>query len=436
MHRLEQRVATRPDPVDRGLEDALIAALAADPTQYGAVRAHLPATDASAVFAARREDWEVLVDAIESGASIDGFGLPIPPAVDPVAAAERLSDLYRRRLIGGVLEQALQDLASARPTRQVIEALDQRLAQARQLAGSGPTDPVTWGDALLERVTRDLRTAAAQREAGQRITGILSGLPLLDIVLDGWQRGGLYVVGGAPGIGKTSLTLQWAAHAALEQRTCVVYVTYENSPQHLAMRTIGRLAGVSSAAAEHGRADPRRWRDGLDRFRALAPRLAFIAADAGTSVEQIETTVRTALAGRSERGLLVVDYLQRMAYSERFGTLRDNVSALAQRLRDLAVRLDLPVLAVSALTPGTADDEPLRLSALAQRGELEYASDVVLLLGPRSSVGLASAARARVSPGLSMLDLLVAKNRYGESGRTLPLLFRPSTGELQDEPSI
>ena len=92
--------------------------------------------------------------------------------------------------------------------------------------------------------------------------------------------------------------------------------------------------------------------------------------------------------------------------------------------------------AVSALTPGRADDEPLRLASLAERGELEYASDVVLLLGPRSSVGLASAARAQASPGVSMLDLLVAKNRYGESGRTLPLLFRASIGEFQEEPSI
>jgi replicative DNA helicase len=95
------------------------------------------------------------------------------------------------------------------------------------------------------------------------------------------------------------------------------------------------------------------------------------------------------------------------------------------------------VLAISALDPGGAvDNEPLQLSALAGRGELEYASDVVLLLVPRTTVGLASAACVRGSPGLGLLELVVAKNRYGEANRVIPLLFRPATGDFQEEPTI
>ncbi len=172
---------------------------------------------------------------------------------------------------------------------------------------------------------------------------------------------------------------------------------------------------------------------GVERFAALAPRLAFVPANAGTSVDFVESTTREALGGQP--GLVIVDYLQRMAYGEKFETLQDNVSALAQRLRDLAVRLDLPVLAISALAPA-ADDAPLGLSALAQRGELEYASDVVLLLGPRAKVGLASAERVHAAPNLRLLDLLVAKNRYGEANREIPLLFRPSTGDFREEPFV
>jgi replicative DNA helicase len=258
-------------------------------------------------------------------------------------------------------------------------------------------------------------------------------LPTLDVVLNGWQPGALYILGGPPGIGKTSLALQWACEAVAGRSAIVVYITYENSPQNLALKAIGRLAGVPPVAAERGKADKDRWTAGVDQFRAIASQLALVPADASTSVEYIEKVTRDAVAQRSGvPAFVIVDYLQRMAYSERFNTLQENVAVLAQRLRDLAAHLDIPVLALSSLVAGE-DETTLRLSALAQRGELEYASDVVLLLGPRAETGLASAERIRTTFGLRLVDLMIAKNRYGEANRVIPLLFRPALGDFQEE---
>ena len=64
---------------------------------------------------------------------------------------------------------------------------------------------------------------------------------------------GLYVMGGSPGVGKTSLALQWAMKAAEE--VPVVYVTYENSPSNLTLKAIGRLANISPSDVDRGLAD-------------------------------------------------------------------------------------------------------------------------------------------------------------------------------------
>ena len=418
--------------VDPDLEDALISAVATDPSRYLAVREHLPRL-ASDAFAARREVWDHLAQAIESNLSIAKVAYVGPVCADPIDAAERLTELHWRRVLARLAQGTLHNLTGTQPARHVADTLASGLAGVRDLMGPRHLGSLTWADALIDGVTADLTAADAARAGGQRTMGVAaSGLPSLDRVLNGWEPGGLYVLGGAPGIGKTSLALQWACEAVVDRGVVVVYVTYENSPPNLALKAIGRLAGIPPTTAQRGRADPERWRSGLERFRAIAPNLALVQADAGTSVDFVETTTREALAGRSVGGLVIVDYLQRMAFHERFDTLQDNVAALAQRLRDLAVRLDVPVLAVSALAPGP-DDVPLRLSALAERGELEYASDAVLLLGPRAEVGLASADRVRATPTLRLLDLLVAKNRYGEANRNIPLLFRPSTGDFQEE---
>jgi replicative DNA helicase len=421
--------------VDAELEDALISSLATDPSQYWSVRERFP-TEASSVFAVRRGAWAQLVRAIESGASTAHVARVTLPCADPLKAAERLTELHWRRVLTRLAEGTLQDVAAEQPVRHVAEALAAGVSGVLDLMSPRQLGPLAWADALITGVAEDLSAAEASRVAGRRTMGLASsGLPSLDMVLDGWQPGALYVLGGAPGVGKTSLALQWACEAIVERGVIVIYVTYENSPQNLILKAIGRLAGIAPSAAQRGRADPARWARGLKRFSAIAPHLALVSADAGTSVDFVENTTREALRHRQGRGLVIVDYLQRMAYGERFETLQDNVSVLAQRLRDLAVRLDVPVVAVSALASG-ADDVPLRMSALAERGELEYASDVVLLLGPRAEVGLASAARMRTTHGIRLLDLLVAKNRYGEANRSIPLLFRPSTGDFQEEPLV
>jgi hypothetical protein len=108
--------------VDPDLEEALINSVAADPAHYWAVREHLPAL-ASDVFAARREAWDQLARAIESGASTADVASVGPRCADPIEAAEHLTELHWRRVLARLAEGALQDLAAARPARHVAEAL-------------------------------------------------------------------------------------------------------------------------------------------------------------------------------------------------------------------------------------------------------------------------------------------------------------------------
>ncbi|HEX8967401.1 MAG TPA: DnaB-like helicase C-terminal domain-containing protein [Chloroflexota bacterium] len=339
--------------------------------------------------------------------------------------------------LAGLAQAALDDLARGHSAHEVAAALEAGLAHLQPLLDNRRLGQLAWADALQAQVARDVEDAQEVRRGASQTHGLACGLPTLDWLLNGWLPGGFYILGGAPGVGKTSLAIQWACHALQSANAVVVYFTYENSPQNLTLKTIGRLAGVSPSAAERGRGDPARWRRGLSQFSRMASRLAFVQADAGTSVAFVAARVREALArvpGAS--GLVVVDYLQRMAYGERYGTLDENVAALSLRLRDVAAQLDMPVLAISSLAASPAPDEPLHLGALARRGDLEYAADVVLLLGQRTYIGAASRSRAQALPGVNLLELVVAKNRYGEANRTIPVMFRPATGDFQEEREV
>ena len=125
----------------------------------------------------------------------------------------------------------------------------------------------------------------------------------------------------------------------------------------------------------------------------------------------------------AERCLVVLDYLQKMAHGEGYGTVRENVNALSMGLRELANRLGSPVLSICALN--RAHYHTPTLEALKESGNIEYDADVVLLLGVREDVV--------GNRGCRPMEILVAKNRYGEADGKVPLMFKPAIGDFREE---
>jgi replicative DNA helicase len=315
-----------------------------------------------------------------------------------------------------------------------LNAEDEVSKQVRlQLVESRPFrhGQTVWADDLSGRVLENAAQTQIDRAAGRQILGLPTGIVGLDRVLNGLSPRGLYILGGAPGAGKTSLSLQIACEVA--RQTPVLYLTYENAPDNLVLKAICRLALIQPGAVERGRADLSRLSAGAARFSTMSPRLAFVEGTRRITLDTLRVEAEQVIARHnSTRCLIVVDYLQRMAVQQQNNSMADNVSSLSLGLRELASRLDSPVLAISSLSRATSYDSPT-LQGLQGSEDLEFAADVVLLLGIRQDVSLSSKAIASGSAGARLLDLVVAKNRYGEAAKRIPLLFRPNIGEFQED---
>ena len=110
--------------------------------------------------------------------------------------------------------------------------LDARRLEAFDLIKGPPT--ASNLDALLER----LKGTHDRGWMGLR----LNGWPKVDDALCGLR--GLTIVAGAPGTGKTQLTLQWSLDV-LESNpdACAIYVSLEMTPDDLDIRMLGLLSG-------------------------------------------------------------------------------------------------------------------------------------------------------------------------------------------------
>jgi len=130
--------------------------------------------------------------------------------------------------------------------RTVFVCQDCGAQQARWL-GRCP-DCAAWNTLVEERQVPEPKSGAARSAGGERarpepITALTpasegrrtSGIGELDRVLGGGiVPGSVVLIGGDPGIGKSTLVLQALAH--LSMHGCALYVTGEESPQQVKMR--------------------------------------------------------------------------------------------------------------------------------------------------------------------------------------------------------
>jgi replicative DNA helicase len=409
---------------DQAAERALLAAIAADPTRhYWSLIEQLSAD----LFFHEADTWDALSTACQSDRP-PILPAPWPPAPDPVEAAARLAHLHSLRLAAQTVESLARAVAMGQPHAELLALLEADLGRLRGTPDTRGAR-MAWASDLLSTVLADARDRRQHREtSGRAITGLSTGLSMLDDLLNGWNPG-LYLLGGAPGVGKTTLSWLFAQEAA-RQQVPVVYVSFENSPQNLVQKALCAHAAINSKDVDRGFADLSTLARAGDRLKAT---LDWIAIVEGTRMTVAEIRGRALQAMRrhqASRCFIVLDYLQRAAAAlGDFDHLRHSVDVLAGELRDVSNRLNSPVLALASQNRAggkyAEGGGASGLDSLKESGGLEYGADAVMFLVP---------SERPVKPPCRSVDLVIRKNRFGELG-DIPLVFRPEIGLLREEAS-
>ena len=354
------------------------------------------------------------------------------PAADPYATAQRLRDLHQRRLLAAAQERLAQALFDeTKPAADIAALLEDEALRVQTALGGSDAGRLQWASALLPAVLADAEARRLQRETtGRAVLGVSTGLVQLDNLLGGLNDG-LHLLAGPPGMGKTTLALQIAAAAT--QDVPVVVVTFEHAPANLTLKLLCARAGVNVRDVQRGYADLTKLRQAVVAWEPVAARLAVVEGSSQLTVAQVRAhALRAMRQHQTERCLIVVDYLQlwaKVAEDMRGNfTVRERVDMLGGLLRELALRLHSPVLALASQNRSAGNygngKGTAALDSLKESGDLEYAADVVLFLTEAQERGATPPARA--------IDLTVAKNRHGETGK-MGLIFRPDLGVMREE---
>lgn len=312
-----------------------------------------------------------------------------------------------RRVLAELGELRTNDLGGS----DLVAAALQRLSG---LGGQRAPDAGVPMSRLAQDVLNDVVAAQVRQEIGGGTWGLPTGLPELDGILGGLQRGVVTILAGRPSMGKSSLARTLADNVAgvagcggahvfsLEDSRRAYAIRVLSDRSRVPLRQIRGLSLKSHALADlqHAATD-------------LGDRANWIVDDStGLSASQIAMRVRRH-KDALKTAIVVVDYVQLLREPTARGDKRREVDTAMEGLVDLARKEDVALVLLSQLSRkcDERDDKRPLLSDLRESGTLEQGADAVLFLYRPDVYGEQGPA-----------ELIVRKNKHGQQG-TVKLSF-------------
>jgi replicative DNA helicase len=330
------------------------------------------------------------------------------------------------------------------------------------LVGAGP-DNETGGRApsRLKSLTDVLADTDQKLKhghaAGARVWP--TGFDALDVALSGGFRSGeLVLLGGPQGLGKTAMAMQMLRNTVAGSRPALFF-----SFEHDAHSVLERLIAIEAAAiagsdgvglariraafeARHRPAhsvqdrlaDTTAGAEAVAALQSYGGRLHIHASSGShTTLAEIRQNILEVAELTGQAPLVLVDYLQKVPVPGSSMSEDERVTVIVERLKDLALDLSVPVIAIVAAEKGSlAPGKRMRVHDLRGSSALAYEADVALILNDKYDVvakhhlvyHLGNAERFR-----QWVVMTIEKNRNGVDHLELEFQKRFEQGRFEPE---
>lgn len=242
------------------------------------------------------------------------------------------------------------------------------------------------------------------------IRGLETGFTLIDEALGGLHNSDLILIGGRPGMGKTSFALNLVMGAAKKNpQTQICIFSLEMSKEKAVSRIITGETGISSEAFETVSFSI----DEMCKAMSVAQNLKQmkIYIDDSPSINVVD--MRLKLYRMKNLGLIIIDYLQLVEGVDEFNGKRlTEMSEKLQELKELARGFNVPIIVLSQL-PRALEERDDKHPLLSDLDHLDSYADVVLFLY-RSSYYDKDFPK-------NVCECIIAKNHNDVSGSIVPL---------------
>ena len=242
-----------------------------------------------------------------------------------------------------------------------------------------------------------------------KLPGLPTGFAMLDQYIGGLNKSDLILLGARPGMGKTAIALNMAMSAAKKSDKTVVIFQLEMSRTQLATRLLSAEGFIDSKKLRLGNLTDEDWQNMANATQSLNRLNILIDENSGITVPEMKAKCRRL---GDQLGLIVIDYLQLMHTPKHSDNRVQEVAEISRSLKIMAKELNVPVLCCCQLSrgpEGRQDKRPM-LSDLRESGSIEQDADIVLFIYRDDYYN-------NEGENKNAAELIVAKNRHGETGK-------------------
>lgn len=333
-----------------------------------------------------------------------------PTAANAADYARRVAEDSRKRQLKGLLDKVQQN---------EIESLDKTLSVLREgvrelsegVPGTGLLTPDDSLREFMDYVTK----------GNSRSNFIPSRFPILDKTLGGgFIRGGLYIVGARPAVGKSS----FAVNLADTIRGNVLLVSLEMAPAQITGKRVSRRTGIPTGQLLAGKINEEEWTKVIQASNVLLKSGVHLNDRYDLTVPGIQSLAE----GVPNLQAIIVDYLGLILPTNRGGSTYENTTQISRGLKRLALALNVPIICLCQLSRSveSREDKRPRLSDLRDSGAIEQDADGVLFLYRDDYYKGATGDESHAI-------LSIAKNRHGGLG-TIDFKFHRAISRFLEVP--
>ena len=272
-------------------------------------------------------------------------------------------------------------------------------------------------DKIKDVIVEHYKTLKMLKENPNVLAGTPTRFDALDRVLIGMGKGDLIVVGGRPGMGKTSFCMNVATNVAKTTNKNIAVFSLEMSSEQLVSRMLSSEALIDSANMRTGQLSDDDWRHLAEASSVLSSTNIYIDPNPNIT----PTAMKSKLRRLDNLGLVIIDYLQLMNPDVRTDNRVNDVGSITRAIKLMAKEFEIPIILCSQLARASEnrkERQPM-LSDLRDSGAIEQDADIVLFIYrsdyyERKETDVPEADNQ--NSDYILAECNVAKNRHGSTG--------------------
>ncbi len=342
----------------------------------------------------------------------------VPSTANVESYAKIVKEQYYLRTLIQVSQEIIEDASTASGSASsILDSAEQKIYDIRQ--GKEVNGPSKISEVIVNGVYDKLNKLTGENKDDYK--GIPTGFGLLDKYITGLNKSDFILIGARPAMGKTSFALNLAQNVSMIAKKKTIFFSLEMTKEQLAERLLASQAGVTSQKFRTGELTNDEWvriGNAAGQFKDVE---LYLDDTSSITVPEIKSRVRRL----KNVDVIIIDYLGLVQSATRKENRVQEVSEITRNLKMMAKDLNIPVICCAQLSRGTegrGKSHKPQLSDLRESGSIEQDADIVMFLYREEYYKNEVSEDKQDEIDDSMTELIVAKNRHGQTG-TIELSF-------------